>query len=133
MIGWCLGHAFRPGTDGNTPAHLRYFQVFGDPAYGVSPVLMSPYAGAGEQTPDQKEWNAAMAKVRIEVEHGFGDITRMWPYLNAWWKHQVFKTAPGKYYRVGVLLANASNCIRPNQTAQVFECRPPTLREYFCV
>jgi hypothetical protein len=131
LIDWCYNHAFRPGATHATPLHLRYFQVFGDPAYGASPVLMSPYAGPGERTERQKAWNEAMAKVRIEVEHGFGDIVRQWPFLNAWWKHKVFASPVGRYYRVGVLLANAFNCIRPNQTAQTFNCEPPSLEEYF--
>ncbi|KAF8239191.1 hypothetical protein L208DRAFT_1420824 [Tricholoma matsutake] len=39
------------------------------------PELISPFSGAGEHTDDKKRWNEAMARVRIEVEHGFGDIT----------------------------------------------------------
>jgi hypothetical protein len=38
-------HAFRVGTDENTPIGERYYQIFGDPAYGVSPVLISPFCG----------------------------------------------------------------------------------------
>ncbi len=54
ILNWCYAHAHCPGTSGNTPLHQRYFQIFGDPAYGVSPILMSPFAGAGEQTQEEK-------------------------------------------------------------------------------
>ncbi|KAF9029430.1 hypothetical protein BDZ89DRAFT_1099976 [Hymenopellis radicata] len=131
ILDWCYAHAHRPGTSDATPLHQRYFQIFGDPAYGVSPILMSPFAGAGERTQEEKLWNEAMAKVQIEVEHGFADITRLWPFLNTWWKQKVFHSPVGRYYRIGVLLFNAVNCLRPSQTAQCFNCPPPSLEEYF--
>ena len=80
----------RPGTDANTPAEQCFFQVFGDPAYGVSDQLISPYAGIGEQTDEEKDWNAEMAAVRIEVEYGFGIVANTWPFLNAGWKMHVY-------------------------------------------
>ncbi|KAJ7764155.1 hypothetical protein DFH07DRAFT_724250, partial [Mycena maculata] len=119
ILDLCRMHATRPGTNANTPAHERYFQLFGDPAYGL------------KRTEEEAEWNAAMAAVRIEVEHGFGGILALWPFANAWWKHKVWSSPVSRYYRVAVLLTNAHNCIRPNQTAQYFECEPPTLEEYF--
>ncbi|KAF7334803.1 DDE Tnp4 domain-containing protein [Mycena sanguinolenta] len=126
----CAQFALRPGADQNTPIQQRYFQLFGDPAYGVSPLLLSPFS-ADQRTEEQTAWNAAMAAVRIEVEHGFGDITRQWPFLNAWWKHRVYSSPIGRYYRVAVLLANALNCLRPNQTSTYFDCEPPLLEDYF--
>jgi hypothetical protein len=127
----CSRHAVRPNTTNNDPPHKRYLQLFGDPAYGLSLQILSPFSGAGDRTEEEAEWNAAMAAVRIEVEHGFGDVTRQWPFLNAWWKHKIFASPLGLYYRVGVLLTNALNCIRPNQTSLYFECEPPLLEEYF--
>nr|GAT45576.1 predicted protein [Mycena chlorophos] len=127
----CELHARKPGTDDNTPAAERYFQIFGDPAYGVSPLMLSPFSGAGERTEHEAAWNEAMAAVRIEVEHGFGGITANWPFLNGWWTHRIWQSPVGRHYRVGVLLTNALNCINPNQTSQYFKCEPPTLDEYF--
>ena len=63
-------HAIRPGTDENTPMVERYYQIFGDPAYGVSPVLLSPFDG--NKTAEQLEWNRDMSAVRMSVEHAFG-------------------------------------------------------------
>jgi hypothetical protein len=131
LLEWCRTHAVRRGTDDRTPPAERYLQVFGDPAYGIGLSIMSPFAGAGERTEAQMEWNEAMASVRIEVEHGFGGVVRLWQFLNAWWKHQIYSSPIGIYYRVGCLLTNAHNCLRPNQTAQYFDCEPPTLDEYF--
>lgn len=126
----CAEHAIHPNTHATLPPLQRRFQLFGDPAYGISPLLMSPFA-RNQRTEEELEWNVAMASVRIEVEHAFGGVVRAWPFLNAWWKHRVYSSPLGLYYRVGVLLTNALNCIRPNQTSQVFDCEPPTLEEYF--
>jgi hypothetical protein len=127
----CAQHAIRPGTNDDDPPHIRYLQIFGDPAYGVSNQIISPYAGAGERTEEEKEWNAEMASVRIEVEHGFGIVANTWPFLNAGWKMHVYRSPVGRYYRAGVLFTNAINCMRYNQVAQYFDCEPPTLLEYF--
>ncbi|KAJ3777034.1 hypothetical protein FB446DRAFT_634746, partial [Lentinula raphanica] len=125
------------GADEDTPIQHRYFQVYGDPAYGTGPVIMSPFAGPGERTGAEKHWNEAMARLRIEVEHGFADVIRSWPFLAAHWKLQVFSSPIGRfflmYYHLGVLLSNILNCIRPNQTAQTFECSPLTLAEYLTI
>lgn len=114
----------------NAPMEERYFQIFGDPAYGVGRHIMSPFSGAGERTEAEKEWNASMSAVRIEVEHGFGIVANTWPFLNAGWKMRLYSSPVGRYYRVGVLLTNCLNCMRPNQVAQYFDCEPPELTEY---
>jgi nuclease HARBI1 len=131
LLDLCAMHAIRPGASVSSHPARRYLQLFGDPAYGNSYHLISPFSGAGNRTNDEKRWNEAMARVRIEVEHAFGGILRLWPYLNAWWKHRVYASPLGVYYRVGCLLTNAHNCIHLNQTAQYFSCEPPTLDEYF--
>jgi nuclease HARBI1 len=41
----CTEHAVREDTDENTPDAERYFQLFGDPAYGVSAQIQSPFSG----------------------------------------------------------------------------------------
>ena len=130
LLEMCAAHANHPNIRADRPIHEWSLQIFGDPAYGLNPYLISPYT-RNQQSPDEHEWNQRMAKVWIEVEHGFADITRTWPFLNAWWKQKIFASPVGTYYRVGALLSNALNCIRPNQTAQAFECEPPTLEEYF--
>lgn len=127
----CALYATRPGTDEHTPNEERFLQLFGDPAYKVNNHLLSPFAGEGQRTEEEREWNVAMSAVRIEVEHGFGAVAKHWPFLNADWKMQVNSSPLGTYYRTAVLLENASSCLRPNQTAKFFQCNPPTLFEYF--
>ena len=127
----CLAQfAHQENTDEDTPIEERYFQISGDPAYGVGLNILSPFSGPGERTEEEKEWNAEMSAVRIEVEHGFGIVSNTWPFLNAAWKMQLYSSPVGRYYRVGVLLTNCLNCLRPNQVAQYFDCIPPELHEY---
>jgi nuclease HARBI1 len=126
---WAREHAFREGADETTPIVDRYYQIFGDPAYGMSPVLSSPFQG--EKTEEEQEWNYRMSGVRISVEHGFGGVLTAWPFLRAFWKHRVYSSPVGRYYRVAVLLYNAISCFRPNATSQRYDCMPPSVEEYF--
>src|SRR5882724_7175016 len=50
----------QPGSDeGDLPEHC-FFQIYGDLAYGVSPVMVSPFSGVGELT------------AAVECHHGTG-------------------------------------------------------------
>jgi hypothetical protein len=131
LLDQCAAHAVREGSDENDAVAQRYFQLFGDPAYGVSPLIQSPFSGVGERTEEEKLWNNAMSAVRIEVEHGFGIVSNTFPFLNAGWKMHLGASPVGAYYRVAVLLVNCMNCLRPNQVAQRLDCKPPELDEYF--
>lgn len=126
-----LEHATRPGTDDNTPIAERYYQIFGDPAYGVTPVILSPFAGPGDRTVEEQEWNYIMSQARISVEHAFGIVLKEWPFIQAHWKHRLYSSPLGLYYRIAVLLTNAQCCFHPNQTSQHFACPPPFIQEYF--
>lgn len=127
LLGACEEHAYEEDEQGER----RYFQLYGDAAYGISQVIVSPYSGPNGQTAEELEWNKYMGTVRIDVEHAFGIVSRTWPFLNAGWKMQLMSSPVGSYYRVGVLLTNAMNCLRPNQVSRAFDLKPPTLEDYF--
>jgi hypothetical protein len=126
--------AFREDVAEDAPMEEHNFHIFGDPAYGVGPHIMSPFSGLGEQTEEEQEWNSEMSAVRIEVEHGFGIVSNTWPFFNAGWnlKMHLYSSPVGRYYCVGVLLTNCLNCLRPNhwKVAQYFDCPPPMLIDY---
>ncbi|EJF56436.1 hypothetical protein DICSQDRAFT_150443 [Dichomitus squalens LYAD-421 SS1] len=131
LLDQCAKYAVQEGVDDDTPLEHRYFQLYGDPAYGVNPFLVSPFSGPGQCTDAEQELNSRMSGARIEVEHGFGVVLTTWPFLYTFWKHRLYQSPIGRYYRVAVLFTNARNCFRPNQTALHFDCRPPELRDYF--
>ena len=131
LLEMCTEHAVRDGTNENTPAEERFLQLFGDPAYGVSHQIVSPFASPGVRTEEEKRWNEAIASVQIKVEHGFGIVSNTWPFLNVGWKMHIYSSALGGYYRAGVLFTNAINCFCYNQVAQYFKCQLPNLFDYF--
>ncbi|KAF8582925.1 hypothetical protein K439DRAFT_1647407 [Ramaria rubella] len=102
-----------------------------DLAYGVSPVMISPFSRVGELTVEQREWNTAMGAVRISVEHRFGLILQDWPFLNAFWKQKIYGNACGLLYRVGMLLTNVHSFFVLNQTTIRYTCDPPLVEDYF--
>jgi nuclease HARBI1 len=104
------------GTNENTPDEERYFQLFGDPAYGVSAHIQSPFGG--ERTEEQKHWNLLMSRARIVVEMGLRSC-------------RIRSSPVGHYYHTAVLLTNGMSCLRPNQVSIYFNCEPPELNEYF--
>ena len=124
-------YAIQLGSEPSDPPQDRWFQLYGDSAYSVSPFIVSPYHGRDTLTPEQCEWNKAMGRVRISVEHGFGLVLQDWPFLHVFWKMKIFGNACGTLYRVAVLLTNAHTCLVPNQTSTRYNCMPPTLEEYF--
>jgi hypothetical protein len=125
----CLEHAIQPDSEEGDELEHRYFQLFGDPAYGDSPIMLSPFAENG-RTSEQLEWNRRMSKVRIEVEHIFGIMSQTWPFLNAYWKMKAFSSPVRCYYKSAALLTNVMTCFCGNQISSKFNCSPPALEEY---
>jgi len=52
--------AIQLGSDEGDPPEHCFFQIYGDLAYGVSPVIVSAYSGVGELTAAQWDWKAVM-------------------------------------------------------------------------
>ena len=55
------------------------YVLYGDPAYGLSRNIISPFRGAQEQ-----EFNRDMSAVRIAVEWSFERILKYFSYLDFW-------------------------------------------------
>ena len=100
-------YAIKPGSSPDDPPEQHFFQIYRDLAYGVSPHILSPYAHVGDLFNDECIWNMAMGSVWISVKYAFECVPQNWPYLNAWWKHQILRNAIGMLYTIGVLLTNA--------------------------
>ena len=124
-------YSIKPGSSPDDPPEQHFFQIYGDLAYGVSPHILSPYACVSDLSNDEHIWNMAMGSIWISVEHAFGCMLQDWPYLNAWWKHQILGNAIGTLYIIGVLLTNAHGCLWPNLTSEQYGCLLPSLAQYF--
>lgn len=81
--------------------------LYGDPAYSTVYGIMGPYKNypTRPRTPAQEQFNKILARLRIEVEHGFAIHQNLWTW-NAF--HIGLKISQGAAvcYAVSVLLGN---------------------------
>ncbi|KAJ2967557.1 hypothetical protein NUW54_g13473 [Trametes sanguinea] len=128
LLDRCRTHLWTVTEDGE----LLYLKIFADAAYGWHDVLISPYVTpSSRRTEIEDLFNSIMSTIRIEVEHAFGLIVTLWPFVNAVYKQRMLLSPVGSYYRVATLLTNAHTCIYGNQTSHKFNLQPPSLEEYF--
>ena len=107
----------------------RKFAVYGDPAYPIRTYLLSPFGGANLNVA-QMEFNRRMSSVRECVEWEFGNILRLFAFLDFRKDLKVLLSPVAKYYMVGALLTNCHTCLYGNQTSTYFGLDPPSLQEY---
>lgn len=103
--------------------------VYGDPAYGVSLNIISPFRGSN-LTAAERDFNKAMSSVRVSVEWTFGKIAQLFAFLDFKKNLKLLLQPVGKYYLVGALLTNCHTCLYGSQTSQFFNVAPPNLDVY---
>ncbi|ETV84156.1 hypothetical protein H257_03442 [Aphanomyces astaci] len=112
---------------------FRGFVIYGDPAYGYSDQLASPFGGA-RLTAALREVNKSMSRVRISVEWSFGQVLQYWPIVDFKKKLRIGNSPIAKMYKVAVLLTNCITCDRGRNTNSAYiGLPPPTLEEYLHV
>ena len=69
--------------DGGRRNTRQQLYVYGDPAYSAGYGVMGPYKALPNQplTLDIRAFNAYISSLRIAVEHGFGKISALWPFV----------------------------------------------------
>ena len=72
-----------------------------------------------------------MSRARIGVEWGFGKIYARCPILKRVLKQKPQEKDVKQLHRVCVLLTNAHTCLHQSQTGLYFNCKAPSLEEYF--
>ena len=105
------------------------YVLYGDPAYGLSQNILSPYRGQ-HLTQAEHDFNRAMSAVRVSVEWTFGKVIQQFAYLDFRKNQKVLLQPVGKYYMVGALLTNCHTCLYGSQTTTFFDVPPPTLEVY---
>ena len=105
------------------------YVLYGDPAYGVSGNILSPFRGQ-QLTPTEQEFNRAMSAVRVSVEWSFGKIVQLFAYLDFKKNQKILLQPVAKYYLVGTLLTNCHTCLYGSQTTTFFDMPPPSLKVY---
>ena len=76
------------------------------------------------------EFNKAMSSVREAVEWGFGKVSNI--FSNCCWRkgQRVFVSPVALQYKVAMFMANVHTCLNGHQTADYFDCEPPSLAAY---
>ena len=104
------------------------YVLYGDPAYGLSRNILSPFRGV-HLTPQEQEFNQ-MSAVRVSVGWAFGKILQYFSYLDFKKNQKVSLQPVGKYYLVGAILTNCHTCLYGSQTSTFFSVSPPNLETY---
>ena len=90
------------------------YVIYGDPAYGLSRNILSPFRGA-HITATEQEFNKSMSRVRISVEWGFGKILQYFSFLDFRKNQKVILQPIGKYFLVASITIVTHVCMAPLQ------------------
>lgn len=106
--------------------------LYGDPAYSTIYGIMGLYQNYPNRlrTPAHDQFNKAMSRLRIEVEHGFAIHQNLWTW-NGFYLGLKLRQGVAVGYAVWVLLTNVWTCLRGNQTSMRFQYMPSAVEEYF--
>ncbi len=75
--------------------------------------------------------NTIMSSIRIGVEWKFNDICQKCSFMDNYKLQKIQLSQVAKLYWASALLANCSTCLNHSNSSTYFECRPPSLEEYF--
>jgi nuclease HARBI1 len=103
--------------------------LYGDPAYCLRPYLQIGHQGSN-LSPEQLQFNASMSKVRIGVEWAFRDVKMYLTHIDVARKMKLGVTPVGLWYICSAVLWNFRVCLYGSQTAEIFDCNPPSKEEY---
>ncbi|GAV07919.1 hypothetical protein RvY_17697 [Ramazzottius varieornatus] len=108
------------------------YRIYGDPAYPISEYLEGPFRnGALALSDEQKDFNVAMAGVRIAVEWGFGEVVQQFAFLDFEKNMKVLLQPVGSLYTVGTLLTNCRVRLgHGGKVSDFFGIAPPSLEQY---
>ncbi|CAN0042490.1 unnamed protein product [Sphacelaria rigidula] len=110
--------------------------LYGDPAYGQSEHLCTPFApevGAGELSEEMKAFKKSMSRCRVTVEWCFKEATNKCAFIDRTRQRKSLLIPVGTHYRVCVcvMLSNLHSCLNGgNEISQFFGVSPPALDEY---
>lgn len=106
------------------------FIIYGDQAYGIRELLLTPFPNRAGLTPEQQEFNARMSEIRIAVEWGFGKVIAEFAFLDFKKNQKLLLQEVATMYSTAVILTNCHTCLYGSQTAQSFNIDPIELEEY---
>lgn len=111
------------------PDNVKYV-LFGDQAYGLRELLLTPYGNHLNLEDHQIQFNESMKRLRLAVEWGFQKIISEFAFLDFKKNQKLLLQEVQCMYKVGVILSNCHTCVYGSQTSQYFGTHPPNLEEY---
>jgi nuclease HARBI1 len=103
------------------PEGTELFSIYGDPAYPISPHLLSGFKNVPPGSV-QQQWNTQMSKGRQMVEWEFKEVATKWSYVDFEKNMKIFKCPIAQYYTVAVFFTNLCCCCYGNQSSKYFGC-----------
>jgi hypothetical protein len=100
---------------------------------GIFPILSHILSKhVDETTREQRYEDGIMTKIRIANEWAYGITENLFKCLKWHYGIRIRQSSDhARYYITATILRNAHCCLYGNQTSQYFNCKPPTLEEYF--
>jgi hypothetical protein len=86
-----------------------------DPAYPISPYLLSPYNGLLLRMTKKNSIKPLVYSSRETVEWSFAKVVRLWSFLDFKKNFKMYKQPVGKYYLVATILTNCHTCMNGSQ------------------
>ncbi|ETV82890.1 hypothetical protein H257_04665 [Aphanomyces astaci] len=104
--------------------------MYGDPAYGIVPYLISGFKGI-DLSNEKMQFNKWMSLVRQSVEWNFKLVKTLWAYISFKMLSKIRLSPVAKVVAIAMVLTNCHCCyFRGNQISEFFNLAPPTLRQY---
>jgi len=120
-----LGH-----LQGDQPENHHY-RIYADSGYeyaGRSHILTRhrPFG----ITPAEEVENRVMKACRESIEWNFGEIIRLWAFIDWTKEMKLMKMPVADLDVVAIVLRNAYNCLNHGETSAYFECSPPAIHNW---
>ena len=109
------------------------YQLYGDPAYPLSPYLGAPFPSTILLNGAEAQFNVDMSRSRIAVEWGFGKVKGNFAYLDFEKGMKPYLNDIQRYWPVAQILTNCHTCLYGNQTSNYFNLPPPQLEVYLAM
>lgn len=107
------------------------FVLFGDSAYPQHRHLWAMYKDSGSGLQGwQLAFNSDMSPERVTVEWGFGQIVRLWPFVDCRSKMEVLHSPIGMYLEIANILTNVHTCLYGNAVSRKYGLGHVSLKAY---
>ncbi len=107
----------------------RNYVLYGDCGYPLRRLIITPFQG-NNLTEEQKSFNGTMSRMRIVVEWEFGQLFKLFSFLDFKKNQKIYLQPVAKYVFVASILKNCHTCLYGSETSSYFQLNPPTLENY---